>query len=531
MTKPGAVVVISSHVARGSVGNRAAVFALERLGFEVWAVPTILLPHHPGHGAAQPIVPDDPAFAALLDAILDKAGADGIAAILSGYLASPGQAQAVARLVTRVRAVRPEAIYLCDPIIGDAGRLYVGQAVAAATRDVLLPLADAATPNAFECAWLSGAEAADAAALGSLAAALPPPVVLVTSAPALMRGHIGNLLVQPGGTTLLEHRAVASAAKGTGDLLAALLLGRRLEGHDWSRAAELAVASVFEVVAGTAKLGADELALPALQQALARPRAPVNRREIGASRPRATETRVQWVAGVDGCPAGWIAVFLDAAGQLPPRRRVFARFADLLEAPERPARIAVDMPIGLPETIVGPGRAAEIAVRPLLGDRQSSVFSVPARAAVMRENYPEACRVALETSAPPRKISRQGFALFPKIRELDAVLTPQRAAWIVETHPEVAFAALNGDRPMALPKKLRSRANPAGLEERIALLERLGIPAPFLREALPARVGRDDLIDAAVAALVALRHLRGEARPYPDPPERDARGLPIAIWA
>ena len=63
---PRAVIVISSHVARGSVGNRAAVFALETLGHPVWAVPTVLLPWHPGHGPATRIVPDADQFSAFM---------------------------------------------------------------------------------------------------------------------------------------------------------------------------------------------------------------------------------------------------------------------------------------------------------------------------------------------------------------------------------------------------------------------------------------------------------------------------------
>src|SRR5688572_2097374 len=107
MRSAGAVVVISSHVARGSVGNRAMVFALERLGFTVWAVPTVLLPHHPGHGRAERIVPDDGSFTALLSQMAGgRAG--GIAGIVSGYLGSPGQADAVASLVGAVKAERPD---------------------------------------------------------------------------------------------------------------------------------------------------------------------------------------------------------------------------------------------------------------------------------------------------------------------------------------------------------------------------------------------------------------------------------------
>ena len=128
-----------------------------------------------------------------------------------------------------------------------------------------------------------------------------------------------------------------------------------------------------------------------------------------------------WLAGVDGCPGGWIAAFVRPAGD-DGALAVFARFADVLAAPQRPAVIAVDMPIGLPERTGHGGRAAENAVRPLLGARQSSVFSVPARAAIDERDYAGACRVALATSEPPRKVSKQLFNIAPKIREVDEAL-------------------------------------------------------------------------------------------------------------
>lgn len=134
---------------------------------------------------------------------------------------------------------------------------------------------------------------------------------------------------------------------------------------------------------------------------------------------------------------------------------VAPRLADVLLGPAAPAFAAVDMPIGLPERVGIGGRAAEQAVRPGLGPRQSSVFSVPSRKAVYAEDYQEACRRALETSDPPRKVSRQTFHLFPKIREVDGFLLAD-AGWrerLVECHPEVAFRVLNGGVPMALPKK------------------------------------------------------------------------------
>ena len=104
-----------------------------------------------------------------------------------------------------------------------------------------------------------------------------------------------------------------------------------------------------------------------------------------------------WLAGVDGCPAGWIVAFVRPVGHEAASVRVLPRFADVLLAPESPAVVAVDMPIGLPERVGRGGRVAENAVRPLLGGRQSSVFSVPSRAALAAIEYREACRIAMTT--------------------------------------------------------------------------------------------------------------------------------------
>lgn len=235
------------------------------------------------------------------------------------------------------------------------------------------------------------------------------------------------------------------------------------------------------------------------------------------------------VRGVDGCPAGWIAVTIAAAGELAPCVTIARSFAALTEGVEK---IAIDMPIGLPERVGRGGRGPESLVRPLIGERQSSVFSVPSRSAVFCADYPEACAAALRTSDPPRKVSKQAFHLFPKIREIDALLraAPALGEKVFEVHPEVAFWRINGDKPLPLPKKVRSRGHPPGLALRRDLLVAAGYPPAFL-DRPPRGAGLDDLLDAAVNALIARRLHAGLARPFPDPPGRDARGLPVAIWA
>jgi len=239
-----------------------------------------------------------------------------------------------------------------------------------------------------------------------------------------------------------------------------------------------------------------------------------------------------WFAGVDGCPAGWMAVFV-RAGCDGARVRVVPRFADVFTAAEAPAVVAVDMPIGLPERAGPGGREAENAVRPLLGERQSSVFSVPSRAAIYARDYREACRLALATSDPPRKVSKQLFNIAPKIREVDEFLraNPAQMSRVFEVHPELAFWRFNGERALNEPKKVKSRPYAPGLALRRELLIAAGLAGDIVNAVPPKGADEDDLLDALACAAIARRIHLGQARPFPDPPERDQFGLAMAIWA
>lgn len=239
-----------------------------------------------------------------------------------------------------------------------------------------------------------------------------------------------------------------------------------------------------------------------------------------------------WLAGADGCPGGWIVAFVRPDGE-EASLRIMPRFADVLVAPERPAIVAVDMPIGLPERTGSGGRAAENCVRPLLGARQSSVFSVPSRTAIYAPDYAAACAIAAATSDPPRKVSKQLFNIAHKIREVDEALraAPDAKDRVFEVHPEVAFWRLNGERALTEPKKVKSRVYGPGLALRRGLLIAAGLPTEAVNAVPPKGAAADDLLDALACAAVARRIHRGLAKPFPDPPPRDAHGLPMAIWA
>jgi len=239
-----------------------------------------------------------------------------------------------------------------------------------------------------------------------------------------------------------------------------------------------------------------------------------------------------WLAGVDGCRAGWLAAFLRPSGA-EIRVRVLENFAAIVGAPERPEVVAVDIPIGLPRRVGQGGRAAENAVRPLLGARQSAVFSVPSRGAIYAPDYGAACRVAFETSDPPRKVSRQLYMIAPKIREVDTVLRRDAAiaARVYEVHPEVAFWRFNGERALDQPKKVRGTPYPPGLALRRALLTGAGLPAAAVEQAAPRGAAADDLLDALACAAIARRIHDGTAVSFPRDVARDEFGLPMAIWA
>jgi predicted RNase H-like nuclease len=239
-----------------------------------------------------------------------------------------------------------------------------------------------------------------------------------------------------------------------------------------------------------------------------------------------------WIAGVDGCRSGWIVAFA-GAGHDDVHVRVVATFQEILVAPEQPRLVAVDIPIGLPAHIGPQGRGPERAVRPLLGDRQSSVFAVPSRSAVYAPDYGAACRLALETSDPPKKVSKQLFMIAPKIREVDATLRnkPELIGRVFEVHPEVAFWRLNSDRALPEPKKVKGRPYGPGLALRRGLLGGYGFSRAVTEQDAPAGAAADDLLDALACAAIARRILAGTAAPFPDPPLRDEFGLPVAIWA
>ncbi len=276
-----AVIVISSHVARGTVGNRAAAFALEVLGHAVWSIPTITMPWHPGHGPATRIVPPETEFASFLDDLAKAPWRSEVGAVLSGYIGNPSQARAIARLVKTFKRENPGLLYACDPVIGDGDALYVAEETAIAVKNHLIPIADLVTPNRFELAWLSGSEQfTDNNQILLAARKLAAKLVLVTSAFSMLRNATGNILLHPGGADMAEHATLGKPPNGPGDLTAALFVAHILQNMDLQEALQKTTASVFEVLTRATRRNADELMLETDFSSLIRPMAMVQMRRL-----------------------------------------------------------------------------------------------------------------------------------------------------------------------------------------------------------------------------------------------------------
>ncbi|MGO8920381.1 MAG: pyridoxal kinase PdxY [Stellaceae bacterium] len=269
-----AILSIQSAVAYGHVGNSAAVFPLQRLGFEVWPVDTVQFSNHTGYGAWRGKAWDAETIAAVIAGIGERGGFARLEAVLSGYLGEAALGAAVLDAVAAVKAASPAALYCCDPVIGDDHTgIFVRPGIAEFFRDRALPAADILTPNRFELALLTGRSVdtvADALVAAASLRAQGPRLVLATSLPA-PAGEIALLALGDDGAFVVATPRLPILADGAGDLTAALFLGHVLRLRDTAAALAATAAAVYAVIDATARSGEAELAIVSAQDALVAP--------------------------------------------------------------------------------------------------------------------------------------------------------------------------------------------------------------------------------------------------------------------
>ncbi|NJM30961.1 MAG: pyridoxal kinase [Rhizobiales bacterium] len=250
------ILAVSSQVVYGPVGLTAAVPALQAMGHEVLALPTVQLSNHPGLG--KPVGHATPAseMSAMLEALERIDALQALDAVMTGYFANADQAEVMAKWIAKLCRIDPAIYVLVDPVIGDDDALYVSEALAISIRDRLVPLATCITPNAFELGWLTKRVVKDSESAIAAARSLAAPEVLATSVPD--GAMLANIIVASSSSHRVTSPKLMDVPHGTGDLLAGLYLAHRF-GSTPEDALNRAVPILSRTI--TASLGGDTLAI------------------------------------------------------------------------------------------------------------------------------------------------------------------------------------------------------------------------------------------------------------------------------
>lgn len=272
------ILSVQSHVAFGYVGNRAAVFPLQRMGFDVIAVNTVQFSNHTGYGSWKGQILSAEHIAEVLEGVEERGGFAATKAVLSGYLGDAALGRIVLARAEALMARDPAVIHVCDPVMGDVGRgFFVRPGIPEFFRDEAVPRASVLTPNQFELEYLAGSEIrtlGDALAACAALHARGPRLVLLTSLEhaGTRPGRIEMLASDRDGGRFLvstEKLAFDPLPNGSGDCTAALFCGALVKGYSPAEALGRTAAAIHAVFRATRAAGTRELAVIEAQEAFA----------------------------------------------------------------------------------------------------------------------------------------------------------------------------------------------------------------------------------------------------------------------
>lgn len=271
------ILSIQSAVAYGHVGNSAAVFPLQRLGHDVWPVHTVNFSNHTGYGTWKgPMIPASD-VADIISGIDELGKLGDVDVVLSGYQGGADIAEAIINAVRRVKELNPNAVYACDPVMGNAkSGCHVSDLIPPLLRDKVVPEADIITPNQFELGFLTGRDVSDLDSTieaAHVAREMGPETVLVTSVlrPDRDPGTIEMVVVNGMGAWIVTTPYLPFKRNGSGDVTAALFSGHLASSDDPSHALSMAASSVYQLLQVTFEADTKELALISAQEAFVNP--------------------------------------------------------------------------------------------------------------------------------------------------------------------------------------------------------------------------------------------------------------------
>ena len=244
------ILSIQSFVSYGRVGNRAASFALERLGHEVWPVNTVTYSNHPAFGSHKGGIhhPDD--LREIVDELEARGALERCRAVISGFLGDLRVGEAMLEIVDRVRRANPEALFILDPVMGDEeGGAYVPEDLQEFYRDTAAARADVLMPNAWELAYLTGESFEDVDAAATCAKQLlgKGPSAIVVSG-IRHEDEVSVLLVAGDQAFQATTPHVDVDSHGAGDLFAAMFVGNYLNRGDARWAVARAMSATYGIL-------------------------------------------------------------------------------------------------------------------------------------------------------------------------------------------------------------------------------------------------------------------------------------------
>lgn len=271
------ILSIQSHVAYGHVGNASAVFPMQRLGCEVWPIHTVQFSNHTGYGAWKGRVFDGSMIDEIMDGIADRGVLPTCGGVISGYMGSSDIGHAILSAVARVKAANPDALYACDPVIGDVGRgIFVRPGIPEFMRDRAVPMANLVTPNQFELEYLTGLPVSTLAEAKAAVVALQrrgPEVVLLTSmvTSETPPDCIDMMAADGSGTWRVRTPKLGISVNGAGDAIMALFFVHFARSRSAAEALGQAAASIYGLLRRTAEAGSREILTVAAQDEFVNP--------------------------------------------------------------------------------------------------------------------------------------------------------------------------------------------------------------------------------------------------------------------
>ena len=258
------ILSIQSHVVYGHVGHQASTFPLQRLGHEVWALPTVLYSNHLAKASFTGRKLDAHLIDELVSGLRELELLSRLDAVLTGYLGDAPTVPVAIAALEIARADRPDVVFACDPVMGDDGALYVSPALAEAIGRELVPRADILFPNIFELQHLTGMTVTGLKdvrpAMEALRKQARQALIVATGIPdEEHKDLITALALDDSGFWQAKAKRHPMGASGNGDCFAALFLGRYLGHRHIPTALGNAVEGMSKIAALTAATNADEL--------------------------------------------------------------------------------------------------------------------------------------------------------------------------------------------------------------------------------------------------------------------------------